>query len=504
MGSIILNNKTFKDLVEISTDTALPNAGLLSYSATSKAVSGILSSSTEFPVEYATMVGINYFRSPTTFTSAGSFASGISGSVTDGVVKIVATSGNSNWNSWSHDNDIEANMSANEQFIFSIEIKCDSGSTGKPNIYFKPGMGYYTMKGNVTTEYSTLTYKGHWNKLEDIAFHLGWSGCVGTFYIRKVSFQKVKHVTTDYIYTSRVTFDNKLRIKNIPKNTFASLGYRPRFESIGWLGATTFYLNWFTDGEVWLSTSKDSKSGTNLSTAAQKRKVFILVLHGGGGGGGSSKWGVFKNNAGAGGGGGGMLAACIFLTSTSGSTKITIGGGGTCGKDGGGGSGGGSSYIYNGDTAIWAAYGGSGGAGNAGSGGGGGSTNPSGSGYVRYNGTGFTLVSLQMAQGASGGGVGTTSRPTYAKTITKYSPEGYTNGETLTFSTGYSNDGRTGSGNATGAGGCGYAGKGGGSSGDAQDGKAGSPTGGGSGGGCHAATNRWGGNGGEGRLQVFV
>ena len=137
--------------------------------------------------------GVNYFRDPTTFSSAGSFSDGLTGSVDNsGAIKIVATSGNGNWNSWSHTNDIEANMQEGETFVFSIEIKADSGSTGKPTIYFKNGMNYNEMTGSIGSTYSTLYYTGTWQKAADINFHFGWSGCVGTFYIRKISFEKGK------------------------------------------------------------------------------------------------------------------------------------------------------------------------------------------------------------------------------------------------------------------------------------------------------------------------
>ncbi len=309
--------------------------------------------------------------------------------------------------------------------------------------------------------------------------------------------------SSDYIYAQSENLDGKLKINGSPAS-ISKIGHRPDFKTeLVSTGAGTYYLNWFENGEVWLSTTENSASGTQLSTTTQKRKVFIVSIFGAGGGGGSSQWGVFVNHVGSGAGGGGMLSACLYLTAASGSIKITIGSGGTCGKDGGGGAGGGSSYIYNGTSSIVGAYGGAGGSGNEGPAGSGGSSNPTGTG-TRLNCNGFTLYILKTASGASGGTYGVTSKSTSKQEATKYSPEGATNGEIFTYSPGYSNDGRTGSGTATGCGGCGYAGKGGRSTGDAIDGAAGGPTGGGSGGGKHAATNRWGGNGGAGVLKIYV
>ena len=139
--------------------------------------------------------GRNYIFNSDSFTSGGSTSSGITASIEDGVWKVVTTSGNGNWNSWSKSNCIEDNFKTGDEFTFSIEIKCDEGSTGKPSIYFKPGMGYYTMQGSVSTEYSTLYYTGTWNDANDIRFHFGWSSTAGTFYIRRVKFEKGNRAT---------------------------------------------------------------------------------------------------------------------------------------------------------------------------------------------------------------------------------------------------------------------------------------------------------------------
>jgi hypothetical protein len=104
-------------------------------------------------------------------------------------------------------------MQEGEPFVFSIEIKADSGATGKPNIYFKSGMGYYTMTGTVGTTISTLYYRGTWKKDQSISFHFGWSGAVGTFYIRKIAFEK-GYVPTDISrWFSQNQIDGPLTIK---------------------------------------------------------------------------------------------------------------------------------------------------------------------------------------------------------------------------------------------------------------------------------------------------
>lgn len=139
--------------------------------------------------------GRNFILNSDNFTSAGNSNTGITPSVINGIWKIVTTSGNGNWHSWSKSNVIEDNFKTGDEFTFSIEIRCDSGSTGKPNIYFKSGMGYYSLQGTISTEYSTLYYTGKWIDTNNIQFHFGWSGTVGTFYIRRMKFERGNKAT---------------------------------------------------------------------------------------------------------------------------------------------------------------------------------------------------------------------------------------------------------------------------------------------------------------------
>ena len=134
--------------------------------------------------------GRNYILKSNVFSSPGGAADGITPSIENKILKIVTTENNGNWHSWYKDNTIDSNFQTDDEFTFSIEIKCDEGSTGKPMVYFKTGMGYYAMIGNVTTEYSTLYYTGKWIDTNSINFHFGWDSAVGTFYIRKMKFEK--------------------------------------------------------------------------------------------------------------------------------------------------------------------------------------------------------------------------------------------------------------------------------------------------------------------------
>lgn len=119
----------------------------------------------------------------------GNVSAGITQSVENDVLKVVSTSGNGNWMTFAKKNVIEENLKEGDAFTFSMEIKSDDG-TKPPRIYFKNGLGYYDMKGTVSTEYSTVYYTGTWKDANDITFHFGWSQAIGTYYIRKVKMEK--------------------------------------------------------------------------------------------------------------------------------------------------------------------------------------------------------------------------------------------------------------------------------------------------------------------------
>ena len=139
--------------------------------------------------------GLNLVRYSDSFR-AGNSATGITPTVEeDGTLKVVVTSGNGNWHTAWWDgrlstSEIENMFKEGDKFTISFTIKKESGATGKPNIYIKNGMGYYPMVGNVGEEYSEIYYTGKWKKANGMAMHLGWSACVGTFYIKNFMIKK--------------------------------------------------------------------------------------------------------------------------------------------------------------------------------------------------------------------------------------------------------------------------------------------------------------------------
>lgn len=128
------------------------------------------------------------------WTSSGTGATGITPSRENDMLKVVVTSGNGYWHRFFTDDVIEANLNDGDSFTFSIEIKSDDG-TVPPDIYFKSGLGYFRMKGTVSSDFSWVSYTGTWKKANDIAFHFGWSVRVGTYYIRKIKFEKGNKAT---------------------------------------------------------------------------------------------------------------------------------------------------------------------------------------------------------------------------------------------------------------------------------------------------------------------
>lgn len=120
---------------------------------------------------------------------------GITSTLENGVLKVIATSGNANWhNIGMIDNVIENNLNDGDPFTFSIEIRSED-STTLPTIYFKEGMGYYEFNGSISSKYSWIKYTGTWKKENNIVFHFGWRNCSGTYYIRKIKFEKGNKAT---------------------------------------------------------------------------------------------------------------------------------------------------------------------------------------------------------------------------------------------------------------------------------------------------------------------
>ena len=133
--------------------------------------------------------------------ATGSGASGITPSTTsDGLHQVIATSGNSNWHaSWATSTAtslLENAFAEGDPFTISFTIKSENANkTNPPDIYVKSGMGYYSMQGSVTSNWSTIYYSGTWKDANSISFHLGFSGRVGTYLFKNWKVEKGSKVT---------------------------------------------------------------------------------------------------------------------------------------------------------------------------------------------------------------------------------------------------------------------------------------------------------------------
>lgn len=147
-------------------------------------------------------------------------------------------------------------------------------------------------------------------------------------------------------------------------------GYRP-YSKFRYSTTTVgqYYVNKFSDGEVWFSSTQNTRTGTKLCTMAENFRYMFACMSGGGGGGGGG-----GPLASAGGGGGGSYIYLMFRLFDERKVSCSVGKAGTAGgNDKNGTSGGDTNFIlweYQGMNASTAyARGGKGGENSAGGGG---------------------------------------------------------------------------------------------------------------------------------------
>jgi len=91
----------------------------------------------------------------------------------------------------------------------------------------------------------------------------------------------------------------------------------------------TYYINRFTDGEVWVSTAANSRSGTiicnSLAGTASPRGIRYLMLRIVGGGGKGANGALIPVQVGGGGGGGATAYCCVKLP-VNGYATVVVGG----------------------------------------------------------------------------------------------------------------------------------------------------------------------------------
>lgn len=302
-----------------------------------------------------------------------------------------------------------------------------------------------------------------------------------------------------YIYSNEMGIQTRYLRNSSTYFSVAAKGCRPcpTYSRRRWDSSTaaTYYVNKFSDGEVWVSTTFNSRSGTRISTTAENiRYIFVMLIGPGGGGGGGN-----GTKAGGGGGGGAFAYLCHNLVAGR-VHRIYIGAGGGAGarNTNGGGSGNCQFSTFNdinnlgtsGVTTVNATGGGGGGSGgNDGYGGGGGTASS-------YDSNGGTHIHrLDERTGASGGARGNGGGSTAAYSTQAYSAEGHR----LDYG-----QGAGGAVNGSGGGGGGwFYGHNGGSSPGASNGGSGGIGAGGGGGDWALFAGYAGGNGGNGYAAIF-
>lgn len=142
----------------------------------------------------ATRSGYNLVKNGNKFKGACGCATGITGSLTnEGYQQFDVETGNGNWTTnwfYSINQEIEENLSEGDTFTIMFTMRRTEGMSIPPKIYIKNGMGYYSMIGTLSTEFSVVYYTGTWKDTNGIAPHLGFGGLTGTFIIKNWMIKK--------------------------------------------------------------------------------------------------------------------------------------------------------------------------------------------------------------------------------------------------------------------------------------------------------------------------
>jgi hypothetical protein len=231
-----------------------------------------------------------------------------------------------------------------------------------------------------------------------------------------------------YMYSSEAGIKNSFRRNGVASFAVSARGYRPfpTYTRRRWQSSTagTYYVNKFSNGEVWVSTTYNSRTGTRISTTSEDIQFLFVLLVGPGGGGGGGN----GTKAGGGGGGGSFAYLCHRLVAGW-VHRIYIGAGGSGGARNTNGGGGDNCQFstftdinnlgYSGVTTVNASGGGAGRSGaNDGVGGSGGTVSS-------YDANNSYIRRLDERTGTSGGARGgNAGGSTSAYQTQSYTPEG--------------------------------------------------------------------------------
>ena len=132
-------------------------------------------------------------------TSSGG-ATGITRTITDGILKVEAAEGNGNWCTIgfaaNSNTNVGEKMSVGDSYTVSCDIMVESGNNF-PTLFINNGNGYRRLSGGDITklnEWQRVYYSNTWNEpgtqYGNISLHLGFSGLIGTYYFKNFKLEK--------------------------------------------------------------------------------------------------------------------------------------------------------------------------------------------------------------------------------------------------------------------------------------------------------------------------
>lgn len=148
---------------------------------------------------------VNYIvKSNKQFTDKGVKASGITVTVTDGILHVETVDGTGKYSNFDwlgryseYLTTAESKFNEGDDFTITFWCKRISGA-GNPDVYIKSGMGYYPLSGELnSTEFKPISYTGKWKKANVINLYLGFYNAIGIFEFEKFKLSK-GNITTDW------------------------------------------------------------------------------------------------------------------------------------------------------------------------------------------------------------------------------------------------------------------------------------------------------------------
>ena len=143
--------------------------------------------------------GRNLLLNSKTFNE-GSGSTGITSSITEeGYLSVVAEVGNGNWFTGFMPSGYGALLnggilSQNDLITVSMEVKSPN-STTPPSLYLKGDYNYIGFEGNLSDNFSKVSFTTTWQEAGYTNFHLGFSGLSGTYIFKNIKLEKGNKAT---------------------------------------------------------------------------------------------------------------------------------------------------------------------------------------------------------------------------------------------------------------------------------------------------------------------